>query len=324
MVSKGPIQSGTVKVFAINFGAPDLSTPIGQAQTDTGGNYSIDLGSYQGPVLVEVTRGSFTDEVSGTSVALNAPLRTMIPDVQTGSAITAAVTPMTELAFRKATGAGPLSADSINNANASVASTFGLKDIISTLPDPNGGTDDQKKYAFACGTFSQLINDNKGARESLEDALVRLIGKMGDEKEHGGKLSTDSTVLINGAITNFSSSISNVTGVTVGPLTTPTAGVLKLATVGIPFVIFGIDMTIALPAGVIVDADPLTGEATAGVVSISGVAAVGNNSLVVAKYTPASIGLPALLHIAMLNDLGFGLGEFVTIQFKRPPGRSSP
>ena len=153
---------------------------------------------------------------------------------------------------------------------------------------------------------------------------MRLIGKLGDEMETGGKLSTDSTVMINGAISNFSNSIFNVTGATVAPLPTPTAGVLKLATNGIPSVIFGIDVTIALPAGVIVDADPLTGEAAAGVVSISGAAAVGTSSLVVAEYTPASIGVPALLHIVMVNNLGFGLGEFVTIQFTTTTGGIFP
>src|SRR5512144_3421802 len=65
MASKGPIQAGTVKVYAVSFGSPDLSSPIAQAQTDTGGNYSIDLGSYVGPVLVEVANGTFVDEVSG-------------------------------------------------------------------------------------------------------------------------------------------------------------------------------------------------------------------------------------------------------------------
>lgn len=324
MVSKGPIQSGTVTVFAIISGAVDTSAPIGQGQTDSDGNFSVDLGPNQGPVLLEVTGGSFTDEVSGLSVNLNAPLHTIVPDVPAGSITTVTATPLTELAFRRAKGGGELTAASIKSSNDSIATTFGLKDIVSTLPFPNGNTDDQKKYAAVCGAFSQLLNDNKGAGETLDDALVRLFGKMGSEMESGGKLSTDSTVMINGAITNFNASAGNVTGATVPTLFMPTAGVLTLATFGIPSVIFGIDVTIALPAGVIVDADPLTGEAAAGVVSISGVAAVTGSGLSVAKYTPASIGVPALLHIVMVNNLGFGLGEFVTIQFSTTTGATFP
>jgi hypothetical protein len=83
-------------------------------------------------------------------------------------------------------------------------------------------------------------------------------------------------------------------------------------------------LTIALPAGVIVNADPLTGQTADGVVTISGAAAVGINTLSVAKFTPASIGSPGLLHIAMLNGSGFGLGEFVTIQFGTTAGANFP
>src|SRR5512144_780462 len=182
MASKGPIQAGTVKVYAVSFGAPDLSAPIAQAQTDSGGNYSIDVGSYVGSALVEISDGTFVDEVSGTTIAIKTPLHVAVADIKTADTTIAAVTPMTELAFRKAMGAGQLTTDSINSANAAVASTFGLKDIVSLLPTSNNGDADGKKYAAACGVFSQLLNDNKGASESMDDALARLITQMGDEE----------------------------------------------------------------------------------------------------------------------------------------------
>src|SRR6185369_8403472 len=105
-------------------------------QTDDNGNFSIDIAAPLGPVAVEVTGGSFTDEVSGASVALNVPLHVIVPDVPGGSITTVAATPLTELAFRQAKGAGDLTADSINKANASITSIFGLGDIVSTLPAP--------------------------------------------------------------------------------------------------------------------------------------------------------------------------------------------
>lgn len=324
IVSKGPIGGATINVYAINFGAADMSAPIGSGQTSDGGNYSIDLAAYTGPVLVEVTGGSFTDEVSGVPVALNAPIHTIISNVPSGSITTAAVTPFTELAFRKAKGSGALTEDSITSANSSIASTFSLKDIVSTLPAPNGETNDQKKYAAACGAFSQLLNDNKGAGETLDDALVRLIGKMGDEVEQGGKLSADSTVMINGAITTFSGSVNNTTGATLDALPMPTNGQIVLSTAGTPNVVAGIDMTINLPAGVILDADPVTGETAAGVVSVSGEAAVGSSSLAVAKYTPAAIGASATLHIVLINVSGFHLGEFATVNFGLATGAGFP
>jgi hypothetical protein len=324
MASKGPIQSGAVKVFAISFGAADTRTPVGRGQTDANGNFTIDVGSYQGPVMVEVTSGSFTDEVSGQAVNITVPLRTVVPDVPAGQTTTAAVTPMTELAFRKAKGTGALTADSITNANASVASTFGLGDIVSTLPAANGGGDDQKKYAAACGAFSQLINDNKNAGELLDDALPRLLDKLGQEEEQNGKLSMDSIVQINGSIANFNSGAGSGSGTTLTAIPTPTSGQITLSTAGTQNIIAGVDVTVNLPDGVIVNADPITGEVMAGVVTGVGEAAAGSNYLTVAKYTPASIGVPARLHIVLVNSLGYHVGAFATIQFSVATGASFP
>lgn len=323
MVSKGPIRSATVTLFNVSFGAMDAASPLGQGQTGDNGNFSVDIVSSQGPAVVEVTGGSFTDEVSGLSVNLNAPLHTVVPVVPAESITTVATTPLTELAFRKAKGSG-LTAESISSANASIAATFGLRDIVSTLPTPNGETIDQKKYATACGAFSQLVNDNKGAGETLDDALSRLMTQMGDEMEASGKLSTDSIVMINRAIATFSSSVSNATGATLDTLPLPTSGLLRLTATGAPASIFGIDTTISLPPGVILDSDPVTGQTADGVVTISGVAAVGSNTLSVAKFTPAAIGTPAQVHIVLLNSSGFGLGEFLTIQFNTTAGATFP
>ncbi len=99
------------------------------------------------------------------------------------------------------------------------------------------------------------------------------------------------------------------------------SGELKLATAGMPNTIAGIDLTVNLPAGVSVNADPATGEVASGVVTISG-AAAGANNLAAAKYVPATDKAPAQLHIAMLNSAGFPLGEFVSIKFDQTAGTS--
>ena len=140
-------------------------------------------GSYKGPLVVEVTGGSYKDEVSGATVALKTPLRAVFANASTGRK-KVAVTPLTELAYKKAKGNGTkLTAAAIDAANASIAASFSLTDIISTLPDPSGAGEDQKKYAAACGSFAQLVNDNKGPGETLDDALPRLLTQMGDEME---------------------------------------------------------------------------------------------------------------------------------------------
>src|SRR5512135_1657785 len=177
MVSKGPISGAAVNVFAINSGLVDRSTAIGTGQTVDGGSFSINIGPHEGPALIEVTGGTFTDEASGVTVALIIPMHAIIPDTGVSTTTTVAVTPMTELAYKKAIGAGPLTSASISDANESVALTFGLKDIIAVLPVTGGETDDQKKYAAACGAFSKLINDNKAQGETLDDSLARILGQ---------------------------------------------------------------------------------------------------------------------------------------------------
>ena len=320
MASKGPINSGTVKVFAVRNGVVDTTAPIGQGQTDANGNFSVDLGAHQHtPVVVEVTGGSFTDEVSGATVGLNAPMHTAVANVETGST-TVAVTPITELGFKRARGQGSLTEAAINTANTAVGSTFSVADIVSSLPIPNGTTDDQRRHAAACGTISQLVNSNKGPGESLDDSLTRTLSQMGEEEEHGGGLSDDSLTKINTAITTFNNSGKNGTGGSIAPVPIPTAGLLKMSAAGASFVMGGIDVTVKLPAGVTVNADPVTGEVASGVVTVSGVAAVGNNSLTLAKFTPAS----GDLHIAVVNTAGFGSGEFVTIKFDLAPGTGLP
>lgn len=314
MASKGPIKTGTVKVYAIRDGVEDRSVPLGQGVTDNSGNYSIDVGSYKGSVLVEVSSGSFVDEVTDLSVNLKAPLRAVYSNVSTGSK-KVAVTPLTELAYKKVKGGGTITPAAIDEANASIATAFSLTDIVSTLPVAGAGDDAQKKYAAVCGSFSQLVNDNRNTGESLDDALERVMTEIGTEMEDAGGLSLGAITRINDAMTKFSNSGKNPAGVPLNPLDAPIGGLLKISTSGTPGTIGAIDVTINLPAGLTVKADANTGEVASGVVMVSGVAAVGANSLSVARMTAGSGGTPAQLHIGLINATGFDLGEFLTIRF---------
>jgi hypothetical protein len=103
-----------------------------------------------------------------------------------------------------------------------------------------------------------------------------------------------------------------------------TGGLLKLGISGTSANIAGMDLQVTLPAGVTVAADPVTGEAASGVVTASGAAAGGNNSLVMAKYAPAATGTPAMLHIVVISAAGLLPGEFVTIRFDLAAGASLP
>jgi len=323
VASKGPIKAGTGKIYAIRNGVEDRSAPIGQGVTDATGGYLVDVGSYTGPVLVEVTGGSYTDEVSAATVTLKSPLRAIISNVATGTK-TVAVTPLTELAYNKALGGGSLSAASIDDANGKIAAFYKLTDIISTLPIAGGAGEDQKKYAFVLGSFAQFINDNKNAGETLDDALPRLLTQISTEVKNDGNFSITTITRLNSAISGFTVGGKNLTGAAITPIVPPTSGVLKLATSGTANTIGAIDVTVDLPAGIKVAADPVSGEAAAGVVAISGAANVGDGKLTLSRFTPAGSGTPAQLHIIVINAAGFGPGEFVTIRFELDTGGSFP
>jgi len=75
----------------------------------------------------------------------------------------------------------------------------------------------------------------------------------------------------------------------------------------------GIDITLVLPAGATVSADPATGETLPGVVTLSGPNAGLANSYPLGIFTPASASVPAKVRIVLISDTAFVAGEFFTV-----------
>jgi hypothetical protein len=176
IASKGPLNGATVCAFSITNGLK--SAALGTcATTSSTGNYNIDLGSYIGPVLFEATGGTYVDEATGNTVMLAATLHSMLSSMTSG-ATTAAITPLTEVAYQMAnTGTGALTSANIQAAIASVQNKFGVADIVGTLPVdalnlPAGATGAQKTYALALATVSQYLNGQTGS--TLASALQAL------------------------------------------------------------------------------------------------------------------------------------------------------
>ena len=218
MASKGPINKGTVKIFAVVDGVEGAE--IGHGETDAVGKFTVDVGNFKGPVMVEVN-GSFTDEVSPTTtVILKNPLRAVFSNASTGTN-TVAVTPLTELACTKAKRLGAkLTKTAIDDANKAMATKFKLADIVTTLPVAGGTKTGEKEYAAACGTISQLANTNLAnslitsptSGKRLDDALAEVMTNMETEIENSGDLSPESEAELNDAGTKFISGGSNHTG----------------------------------------------------------------------------------------------------------------
>lgn len=327
IAAKGPINGGDIKVYAVNNGKLDTSAVLGSGKTatDGSGSYSVTLASPpSGPVVVEVSGGSYTDEASGTpGIVLKTPMRAVVSGVADGDKI--AVTPITHLAFEQVDGIGAYSPVEIDDANAQLGRLFKVDHIITSLPfdptrpAPAGSSDDQKKYAGVLGVFSQMVNDRK-LTQTLDDPLGTVLVELEADLQNDGGFSKDTLTVFNTAITRYSNSGKN-SGGQIPAAFTFTGGVLQLITLGtLPANTFinGIDCTITLPAGVTVKADAVTGETLAGVVAP--VSAAVTNSFTSAKFDSAS----GTLRIILLNvQPGFAIGEFAHVEFDGFPTGSA-
>jgi hypothetical protein len=331
LATKGPITGATVTAFAIRSDVTDTANPLGSAQTDAKGIYTVETFGYKGPVVVEVTGGSYTDEISGAKVTLKTPLRAMFSSVGTGTT-TIAVTPLTELAAKKAEGAPVLTGDVIDAANRDIATFFGVTNIVTALPNAFSTDANQTGYAAALGVISQLVIDSMrvgdiAAGQTMDDALVTVMTNLGNEMQQTGVFSDASNTALALAINLFSSGGTTTPPSTTPPPVTPAGGVLKIGTSTSGTVaangIRGILLTVALPVGVTVDINPLStvpGSAAPGAVVVSGVAAVGKNFVISAIVTQSTSTTPGKVDIIVQNgNPGFGIGEFVTINFKLAP-----
>jgi hypothetical protein len=308
----------------------DFTTEIGSGQTNADGSYSIALTSTPGgPVVVQISGGSYQDEASPTPVTVTLKagvvLRAAVPSVANGDKI--AVTPLTELAYKQTEGVGSFTADNINTANGKIAKLFQVDDIIKSQPfdvtqnAPASAGPDDKRYASALGVFSQYVFDNKGT-QALDDALKTVLDDLGKEVHDSGGLQPATLTSINLSIDDFNNNSRNKGGSIQhatfrgGTLTLSTSGDLGTNLIN------GVDLTIALPSGVTVKADATTGEASPGVLEASSQAA--KDSFVSGKFTKNADGTGSL-HLAIANaQSGFKAGEFMHVNIDLDAGVALP
>ncbi len=307
VVSKGPVTGATVVAYAITGGAK--GSEIGRfTPTLAGGAYSINLGAYVGPVLLESTNGTYTDEATGTTLKPVGIVMRAFVDNAAGST-SAAVTPLTEMAAVNILAAGPVTAAAIKAENAKIAAVFGVTDIVSVLPAnaaaaPGAATTAQINYGLALATVSQYM-----AAQAQPFTLGQAVSALGSAAP-----SAQTLVDLATARSAFIGSVRNLSGVTGN--TAATSITLKLSTKGTltaPNTIGGVEVIINLPAGVsIVNT---AGDASAAVVA-SGVAVTG--STVGANLVA---GAPDTVKVILVKQpAGFGIGEFATVTLAKTNG----
>ena len=139
-VVKGPITGATVTIYAVD-SAGVKGAALTSTTTGAGGTYNATV-AYAGPVLVEVTGGTYVDEATGTTKTLADPMRVMVTTTA-GGTVTGVVTPLTTAAYSLGKVGGTGGAVSIGTYGAavtSIANQFNLTGInlVTSVPSVTG------------------------------------------------------------------------------------------------------------------------------------------------------------------------------------------
>jgi hypothetical protein len=160
----GPLGGAVVTAFAVSGGA--VGAAIATGSSDAQGNFSLALGQYAGPLVLQMSGGSYIDEATGQTMTMNAGdvLTAALPSIAAGATVTGIqVTPVTSMAFSVAQNkTAGLSDANINASNLAVGHYFMVADILHEAPmnplasgSANGATQDAVNYGMVLAAMSQ-------------------------------------------------------------------------------------------------------------------------------------------------------------------------
>ena len=183
-VIKGPVSGATVRAFALTGGT--TGSQISSATTDANGAFTMPMGNHAGPVMLQMSGGTYTDEATGSPMAMGPGdmMTAVLPTIEAGAAVNGvAVTPLTAMAQALAQRmAGGLTDANIAAANAAVGNHYMVHDILHTQPinplvpgSAAGASQDMRNYGMTLAAMSQYA---KGAGMMASSAFVTAM--MGD------------------------------------------------------------------------------------------------------------------------------------------------
>lgn len=214
--SAGIIYPGTVNVYAVDENGNKGALLSGPVPTTINGTYNAPLGGYSGAILVEAS-GTYTDEATGKTmtIAPSKPLHALVEKVDetSNNNRVVSVTPLTEVAWRKASAGGtkPTPAATIVSANTLVSKMYKLGDIVGIEPvRPDNATmanasHESKAYTLALATVSQLATTKIGDTDDdkFENLLTGMTKEI-EDAETSGSISSS-------ASDDFAAALGNVT-----------------------------------------------------------------------------------------------------------------
>ena len=186
-VFNGPMSQGTVTAYAVTDGM--RGAQLASTATGAKGAFLMSIGTYSGPVMLQLSGGSYTDEATGTTMTMSSSdiMTAVLPTVVAGSITSGVwVTPLSSMAQTHAAGmSGGMSDANINSANTGVGNYFMVSDILHTMPmDPRvvgsgaSATPDQQDCGVAIAAMSQYA---QGIKMPMSSGLV--TGMMSDASD---------------------------------------------------------------------------------------------------------------------------------------------
>jgi len=232
-VTKGPVANSAVTAYGISSG--QMGGPIGTTSTDANGNFTMNIGSYVGPVMIQVSGGSYTDEATGTVMPMAAGdiMTAVLPAVAGATHTTSIqVTPVTAMAQAMAQHmTGGMTAANIAAANTAMGSHFAVSDILHVQPmnplvagSGTGANQDAQNYGMTLAAMSQYAQTlGLGTSSPVVTAMMNdasdgiLDGKAGSVPVQMGGMMLPTTAGTSGmgaAMNAFMKSTQNKSGVT--------------------------------------------------------------------------------------------------------------
>ncbi|ABC80672.1 hypothetical protein [Anaeromyxobacter dehalogenans] len=238
----GAMSGGTVTAYAVTGGARGQA--LGAAPLGAAGAFSVGLGPYAGPVMLEVAGATFVDEATGTAMPMASGdvLTACVPSVAAGATTSGVhVTPLTTMAQAMAQGTpGGMTTASAGAANAGVGSYFMAGDVLGTMPmDPSvagsgaGATQDQRDHGMAIAAMSEYARTvgmtgsssamvTAMAEDASDGVMNGMMGGTGISMGGGGMMGGGPGMMaanagtrgLSGAMTTFAGSAMNRSGVT--------------------------------------------------------------------------------------------------------------
>jgi hypothetical protein len=237
-VFNGAMSAGTVVAYAVNNGS--RGAQIATAAIDSQGSFMMSLGTYAGPVMLQVSNGSFMDEATGHSMTMaSTDVMTALMASMTSGATVAGVqvTPLTSMAQMRAQAmTGGMTDANINAANTAVGQYFMMTDILRAQPmDPSvagsgsSATQEQRNCGIAIAAMSQyaksagLTASFAFVTDMMDDASDGMMNgmmgssqiSMGGAMMGGGMMQSNAgTTGLATAMTDFMGSAMNHSGLT--------------------------------------------------------------------------------------------------------------